>query len=375
MFGRIRNLIVVGLAVGFMAVYFRNADLVSVWSEIRGAKFGFVTAALGAIVLSHAMRVERWQRLLAPLGRVGFVEAGRATVIGFATTAIFPGRLGEILRPYLLARRERFSASATLATVILERLLDLVTVLLMLGFFLLFFSGDLRQGDQGVLTALKVGGLVVAVGTGLILAMITVGVHTPDRLAWFALKIQWLLPIRTRVSVGHFIARFSSGFGIVGQPDRFIRACALSLPLWLCFCVSTWCVCQAFGISLPPGGALLLLVLTVLGVSVPTPAGIGGFHAAFQIGVTGFYGAPVDAAVGAGLVLHALSFGPLTLLGLVWMAHDGLTFRNAREMASLGDRDNSEVTEPVDVLMSEERTLTPVAFEEEESASGQGGRK
>ena len=330
----LRTTIVIGLTIALMAFFLRSADLSSVWSEIRHARLDLLIAALGVVAVSYLVRVGRWQRLLAPLGEVRFAPAARATFIGFATSAVLPGRLGEVLRPYLLARRARFSASATLATVVLERVLDLVTVVLLLGFFLLFFTGDLRHTDPQVLARIKMGGLVAAVGAGAMLALIVGAARAPDRVARVVAQLERRLPHRVGAAVGRFVTRFSTGLGIAREPGRFLEAFAWSLPVWLGVCASVWFVCQAFGIALPPGGSLLVMVLMVLGVSVPTPAGIGGFHAAFQIGVTGFYGAPVDAAVGAALVLHAVSFGPVTLLGIVWMARDGLTFRSAVDLAS-----------------------------------------
>ena len=80
----------------------------------------------------------------------------------------------------------------------------------------------------------------------------------------------------------------------------------------------------AFDIEMPAVGAGVVVVLIAVGVAVPTPAGVGGYHAAYQLGVTGLYGASEAAAVGAGLVAHALSFLPVTLIGLVLMARDGL---------------------------------------------------
>ena len=240
-------------------------------------------------------------------------------------------------------------ASAALATIVLERLLDVIAVAFLFGVFLLFFSGDLQQTDPQVLTALTVGGLVAAIGATTVLALIVVAAYAPDRVAGVVAQVERRLPQRVGAAAGRFIIRFSAGLGIARQPGRFIRAFAWSFPVWLSVCVSAWCVCQAFGIALPPGGSLLLMMLMVLGVSVPTPAGVGGFHAAFQVGVTSFYAAPVDAAVGAALVLHALSFGPVTLLGIVWMARDGLTLRSAVDLASSGGMANGSGTEPVGV--------------------------
>ena len=158
-----RTVIGLGLALGLMALFLRNADFASVWSEIRGARFDLVCGSLLAIALSYAFRVRRWQQLLAPIGQVGFLAAWRATAIGFATTAVLPGRLGEVLRPYLLARSERLSASAVFATIVLERLLDLMVVVTLLGVFLMFFGGTVRTVDSPALNALQAVGLVAAV--------------------------------------------------------------------------------------------------------------------------------------------------------------------------------------------------------------------
>jgi hypothetical protein len=76
------------------------------------------------------------------------------------------------------------------------------------------------------------------------------------------------------------------------------------------------------------------MALMALGVAVPTPAGVGGFHAAVQVGLTGFYDVPVDAAVGAALVLHAATFAPVTIAGMAWMVRDGITFRGMVNLTS-----------------------------------------
>jgi len=332
----LKTILVIGLAVALMAFFLRSANLALVWAEIRQARLDLVAVALGAIAVSYVLRVGRWQSLLAPLGHVRFAPAARATFIGFATTAVLPGRLGEVLRPYLLARGERLSASAALATIVLERLLDLVAVVLLFGLFLMFFSDDLPQSDSLVLTALKSGGLVAALGAMAALALIVIAARAPERVARFVEKIERLIPHRFGAVAARFVTKFSAGLGIARHPGRFLRAFAWSFPLWLCVCIAAWCVCQAFGIALPPGGSLLIMVLMVLGVAVPTPAGVGGFHAAVQAGMTGFYAAPVDVAVGAALVLHVVAFGPVTLVGIVLMARDGLSFRRAVDLAASG---------------------------------------
>lgn len=348
----VRTVIGLGLAVGLMALFLRNADFASVWSEIRSARFDLVCGSLLAIALSYAFRVRRWQQLLSPIGQVGFVAAWRATAIGFATTAVLPGRLGEVLRPYLLARGEQLSASAVFATIVLERLLDLVVVVTLLGVFLLFFSGTVRTVDWPALNALRGVGLLAAAVAAVSLTLLILAARAPERLRGAMARAGRVLPVGMASSAGSFFAKFSAGLGVAREPGRLLVALVWSLPVWLSVALSAWCVCHAFGIPLPLSGSLLVMVLMVFGVAVPTPAGVGGFHAGFQAGVTGLYDAPVDAAVGAALVTHALSFGPITVVGIVLMLRAGLTFKGAAALAvngtRMGGREEPGSERPVD---------------------------
>jgi uncharacterized protein (TIRG00374 family) len=351
----LRTAAVIGLTIGLMAFFLRNADLASVWSEIRRARPGLVLAAFFVVALSYVVRIRRWQLLLAPVGRVGFGAAGRATAIGFATTAVLPGRLGEVLRPYLLARSERLSTSATIATIVLERVTDLIAVVSLLGVFLFFFSDGLQYTDEQVLAALKGGGVLAALGALIALAVIVFAARAPSR---FGALVARALPERFGDSVRSVLTNFGDGLGVARQPGRLLVACTWSFALWLCVCASAWYVCRAFGIDLPVSGSLVVMVMMVLGVAVPTPAGAGGFHAAFQLGVTSFYGAPIDAAVGAALILHLVSFLPVTLLGLVFMVRAGLTFRGAVDLASTARE--GEQAEPGDTVQTGGVAQTPV---------------
>ena len=117
------------------------------------------------------------------------------------------------------------------------------------------------------------------------------------------------------------------------QPRRMLVALALSLPLWLAIGTGIWLTSQAFHITFPFRASFLVTTLLTVGVAVPTPGAVGGFHLAYQIAAQVFFGAPADRAVGAAIVLHAISFVPVTLLGIYFMAREGLTLAGARKMA------------------------------------------
>ena len=97
-----------------------------------------------------------------PIGPTHFGVAFRTTVIGFAGSFLLPARAGEVIRPYLLARREGLNATAAFATIILERLLDLITVLLLFAWFVLTAAPDAVSGDPAQFARVKLGGLAAA---------------------------------------------------------------------------------------------------------------------------------------------------------------------------------------------------------------------
>src|SRR5262245_27441224 len=125
----IRTLIVVALAVGLVALFLHEVDLASVGREIRRADPVWLAVSFGSMFLNLVIRSLRWQFLLEPIGKTSFANAFRATAVGFAARGVLPSAAGELVRPYFLSRHERVSAAGAFATVILERLLDMLTVL------------------------------------------------------------------------------------------------------------------------------------------------------------------------------------------------------------------------------------------------------
>ena len=117
---------------------------------------------------------------------------------------------------------------------------------------------------------------------------------------------------------------FAEGFAVVRRPERLVAALAWSIVLWITIGGGIWAVSAAFGIAMTFTGSWLMLAPLVVGVAVPTPGGVGGFHEAYRIGATSFFGADNDTAVGAAIVLHAISVGPVALAGLLFIVQDGL---------------------------------------------------
>jgi uncharacterized protein (TIRG00374 family) len=330
---RVRTVLILLLTVGLLWFFFRNADMPRVWAEMRRARPLLLVAAVLITGVTYVLRSLRWQYLLAPIGHTRFSTAFRTTVIGFAATFLLPARAGEVIRPYLLARQEGLPGSACFATVILERLLDLVTVVALFAFFVFTADPASTAAAPAAMERVKLGGLAAAAAGALALAVAFVAAGHPERLGRWALSVERVLPARLARIVASFVETFTQGLAVMRQPRRLLVSLALSAPLWLSIAAGIWLTSLAFHITFPFTGSFLVMTILVVGVAMPTPGAVGGFHAAYQIAVQTFFGVPDDRAIGAAIVLHGVSFVPVTLLGLAFMARDGISLSRAQELA------------------------------------------
>ena len=330
---QIRTLVVLALAAGLLALFLRNVDLWGVAVEIARAQAAWLLLSLATMFLNLALRTVRWQYLLSPLGAASFANAFRATAVGFAASSVLPARAGEVIRPYFLSRRERMSATGAFATIILERLLDTITVLALLAVFVTVFGDQVRAANPTAFRALQWAGLIAG-GVALVaLAVLFVMAGDPARLARTMSRLEHVVPSHFAGAIARVAEKFATGLGAIRQPGQLIAALLLSLPLWLCIGLGIWSVAMAFGLHVPFTGSFLLIAVLVVGVALPTPGAIGGFHAAFLFGVVEFYNAPRETAVGAAIVLHLFSILPALLLGLYFAAQEGLDVSSMRRLA------------------------------------------
>ena len=251
----VRTVLIFLLTIGLLAFAFRHTDFAGVWAETRRADGRLLSIAVVVTGLTYAMRAWRWQSLLAPIGPTRFVNAFTTTVIGFAASALLPARAGEVLRPYLLARRERLNPASAFATIVLERLLDLATVLLLFSAFVFTVSPGVISGDPGQLARVKLGGALAAAaavgGLGVLFALAghperlgrvgaarRAGAAGPPRAGW---SRAWSKPS-------------PRGLAVMRDPARLVTALALSFPMWMSIAAGIWLTSRAFHMTFPLSG-------------------------------------------------------------------------------------------------------------------------
>ncbi len=340
----LRTAIVLALAIGLVALFLHNVDLWRVAGEIAEARPEWLAVSLATMVANLAIRALRWQVLLEPMGRTTFGRAFRATAVGFAASSVLPARAGEFIRPYFLARQTRnesaegLSATGAFATIVLERLLDVVTVLCLLASYVFFFGRDVGAANPALFAVVTWAGAsagAVAVAALVVLFLLA---GDPARLGRTIGRLEQILPRPAAALIARVAERFARGLGVIRRPEPLLLALAWSIPLWLSIAAGIWAMALAFRLAVPFTGSFVLIAMLVLGVLVPTPGAVGGFHEAFRIGATLFFGAPETTAVGAAILLHLFSIGPSLVLGVVFAAQEGLNLTGMRRLAEQAEQ-------------------------------------
>ncbi|HYM24680.1 MAG TPA: lysylphosphatidylglycerol synthase transmembrane domain-containing protein [Vicinamibacterales bacterium] len=324
------------LAAGLVVLFLHNVDLWRVAADIFRARPEWLALSLSTMFANLAIRSLRWQSLLEPLGPTTFGTAFRATAVGFAASSVLPARAGEVIRPYFLARTdrgERMTATGAFATIILERLLDVTTVCTLLASYLFIFGRNIRNVNPTAFAFVKWSGATAAAGAAAAMVFLFLLAGNPQRVEDTLARLEQVLPSKLAGLIARIAGKFARGLGAIRRPGRLLIALLWSFPLWLTICLGIWSVAMAFRFDVPYTGSFLLMALLVLGVAVPTPGAVGGFHEAFRVGATMFFGAPDAAAVGAAIVLHLFSIGPALLLGLFFAAQEGMNIGALRRIA------------------------------------------
>jgi uncharacterized protein (TIRG00374 family) len=320
-----RTPLILVLTLGLVAIFLRSINLREAWRAMLGANLGWISVAALVTLQTYVLRTWRWQVLLQPIGQARFQTAFRTTVIGFAATFLLPARVGEVLRPYLLARREHLDPAAAFATIIVERLLDLCSVLLL--FALALFTAGVQVGRETETAGVVAAGFsVIGLGVLFILA------GHPERLGRWAGRLARHLPPRVATTVQHLVQKFAEGLQVMRSPGHLAVAMLWSIPLWLSLALGILFTLWAFDLTISFVGSFLVVGYLAVGVAAPTPGATGGFHYMCLTALTQFFGVSPDVAGAAAIVLHLVSFIPVTLLGLMFMWQDGLTLGGLKEI-------------------------------------------
>lgn len=325
-----------GLVLSIVLLYwvFHDKDPQALSAALARASWPALALAAFLNLAHNGLRVLRWGWLLEPVRpAVPFRPMFSAVILGFMTTLLVPGRVGEVVRPALLSAREDLPLGPCLGTVVADRLLDGVAIVALFALGSLnarFVAGSAELADEIRLTALIALGVIVS-GLIVLAAISALSGRLDVWLSGRNAPVRWA----GRVALG-----LSRGVEALRSPRRVLPIAAYSLLIWLVIGLATWFGIRAAGADIGFSDTLVMLPLLALGVSLPTPGGVGGYHALMQVGLVSLFGVDPTVAAGAGILMHLAIVLPVLVLGPVLLYVDRVSFRDlvaaARQVRALG---------------------------------------
>jgi hypothetical protein len=327
----LRIALIVLLTVIFLALFLWKSNLRDVWNILLSTNVAWF--AIGIIINSSALifRTIRWRILLHESHPPAFYPTFFANVMGYMLSTILPIRAGDVARPALLARRTPVRFSEALGTVLTERVLDLLSILLLFIFFCLYrwyeFDSAVVHGGA------YVSGAMLA-GLALLIVALRFFQNPVRRLhAW----IGTFLPTRFRDSWMRFFDAFAATLQITERPIDFAGVIITTAAIWFCLTSQFWFVLLAAHHPLPFDSSFFLTAATTVGIAIPTPGGVGGFHKVSQYVLTTFYQFDIDTSVAVSVLFHIVGTFPVVIVGAGLFLHEGLNWRQLSQQTHAGE--------------------------------------
>jgi uncharacterized protein (TIRG00374 family) len=250
------------------------------------------------------------------------------------SSAILPVRAGDVVRAALMKRKTGIRFSTGIATVLTERVLDLIAILVMLCWFVIASAHDPSfTVEQRLL--LRSFGIFAGALLAAMLIFVTGIILVTARIRRLHERIGLLLPHRFRDPWMHFFDTFAESFrGAAQNPAAFAKVIVLTIITWACLSSQFWFTSMAMSHDLPFLSCFFLTGVSIVGLMIPTPGGIGGFHKVCQVALIQFYAFGIDDSVALALVLHLVGTLPVLLVGLGLLAKEGLSMG---QLAKIGE--------------------------------------
>ena len=322
----------IGVSLFFMVLLFRKIDFTKLWAALLNVDFRYILLAIVCTFISYFLRAVRWRYLLIPEKTIPLSSLYPATIIGYMANNVLPARLGEFVRAYVLAQCEGLQTPTVFASLVIDRLFDGFTVMLIL--LVTLFTLRLPHGLADAETVLKTGGVVTfLLYAGVIAFLVLLKRQTMRTLAWTG-KLLKPFPQRLSDRIIPLLGSFISGIRISSKGGHILALLVSSLLVWVFCIIPVDLVLRGFGVNLPITASMFILVLLVFAVMVPaSPGYIGTYHYACFKGLSAF-GIDESTSVSIALVLHSISFFPVILAGVYYIWRGKMSLEMLTEAGS-----------------------------------------
>lgn len=321
-----------GISLLLLGVLLSKIDGRQLLHALAELDWRYLLGAVGLTFVSYWLRAVRWRLLLLHERPIALGSLYAATIIGYMANNLFPARLGEIVRVWLLARRERLKVTPVFASLVIDRMLDGFALMVMLAVVLLTLQ--LPPGMERVAALLRAGGVTtLVVYIGAVSFLLFLKLRSMQALKLLALLTQ-PFPQSFRERLIPLAGSFLEGLSLAPGLSNLVLIFVCTALIWISATLPIHLVLRGFDIQLPLSASFFIMVLLVFAVMVPSAPGyVGTYHVACYTGLAAFR-LPDSQAVSIALVIHGVGFFPVIMAGLYHLWSGGLSLRSLRSQVT-----------------------------------------
>jgi len=300
------------LITATLLLFQRDFDSRLFFESFSNVRPAWLLASIVATFITYAIRALRWQVLLISLKLIRLGSLVMATVLGFGAMYAL-GRAGELVRPVWIARKEDISTIGSFAAIVLERVFDLLMLLLLLAVSLAFVQLPIGAEDSMSLLSQAAWLILLVAGSALGASILFEKYVTVVANNFAGRRIR------------RYLETFRAGFAATSNLRNLSFVAGYSLLLWLVIAIQFWLMLVGLNFDLPISSTTLVLVGSALGSILQVPGIGGGFQAALIFSLTTFFLVPVETAIAASLIAWVITYTPTLLVAAMYMMWKGIS--------------------------------------------------
>ncbi|MEN6317631.1 MAG: lysylphosphatidylglycerol synthase transmembrane domain-containing protein [Syntrophaceae bacterium] len=319
--------LILGIIIGAVLVYLsiRGIRFQDVADGFKTIRYGYVIVVLAILLVMQALRSWRWGVILSPMEKVDQLSLFSVTSVGFLAIIALPARIGELARPYLITNKSQIGMTAAVGTILVERVFDCLTVLFIL-LFVLFFTP--------LPPWLVKSGVIFFLITVIIFSIMIFMIIKKEASLIVLNSLFQKLPDKYIRTINHLFHQFIDGFKIITDLKLLFHVAMLSVVIWLVDVVAIYFTFLAFGFTLPVIAAFVVMIILMIGITIPTAPGfVGNWHFSCIVGLS-LYGIPKTEAFTFAVIFHVIFIGIVIILGLMFLPFNKFSLSDLKQQAN-----------------------------------------
>ncbi len=317
--------IILGILISlvFLFLAFRKVNFIEMRQAFAGAHYWYLVPTVVVLFISHWLRALRWKYLLSPIRWVDTLSLFSSLMIGYMANTVLPARLGEFVRAFVLGRKHPVPTSTVLGTIVMERIIDVFSLLLIMISVVFMIPLPVWVKQSGLIAFAAVCGLFIFV--------IFLKKH-PQVAEKVLDKLIKPFPDRLAQKIVELYRGFMDGFVLLSKWYYYAIIVVLSLLIWICYASTFQFLFYAFDFEklydLPMIAPLVLLIIGTMSIVIPSSPGyIGTYHYLCQLSL-GLFNVPATVSLTYAIVMHGISFLPVMIAGFLFLLVEGIQLKS-----------------------------------------------